>query len=716
MNARPESLKHFPRNGSAAWALERWIPWLILLAVAFVSRFYGLGERALSHDESMHAWYSWAFATSGRYAHHPMTHGPLLFHLNALVFRLLGASDTTARLMPALAGVGVVAGLLFFQRWLGRTAAFLAAALAVLSPTLLFYSRYIRNDLYMALFALIWVYGLLRYIETPRRAWLALVALGMALSFACKETVFITGLIFGGWLVALTLVRALAPPGRPPPNNASESVSAVEHAPFSVGPAADLAVFMLCTALPFAAALGLQACGWDPCDWLTPLGQYRALGMQAALALAGLAGAAGWLRFRQRGAPRETRPPARWWLICAAGFWLLQVILYTSVFTNLGVGAVSGVSGGLGYWLAQHGVQRAGQPWFYYLMLAALYEFLPLLLAAGAVVRFFIRRREQPPLLVSFCAVWALAAFAAYSLAGEKMPWLLVHITLPLILLGAVWAGGFIERCAKDFVPRGPALAWMACAPLIFYALINLPATVPFTGRTLADAHARLQALRVLAAGLLLGWLVWRSTPRLTAAVQRRGLIAGSLALLVFLTARTAFQLAFVNYDLPIEPLVYAHGTPDLTRTARRAERLQRLCAGRDTPVVAYDDQSTWPFIWYFRQMRACAFGNRVSSEILSAPLILCGDAQLAAVRALTGTNYVEEAINALWWPQDGYKHGLLNNAGRLVREREQRRWLWRVVAFREYPGSPLATWPKRRSAYLFIRREWAARADPDED
>jgi uncharacterized protein (TIGR03663 family) len=708
MNGLLERLKRFCQNSSMSWGAEWWLPVLILLAVACGSRLYGLGERAMSHDESLHTWYSWAFAAYDGYAHHPMTHGPLLFHLNALVFRLLGDSDATARLLPALAGVGVVAGLLFFQRWLGRTAAFLAAALAVLSPSLLFYSRYIRNDLYMAFFALIWVYGLFRYLETPRWRWLALVALGMAFSFACKEIVFITGVIFGGWLVVLALYRCR------PLENKTDTGPTDAPKPCSSGPAADLAMFMLCTALPFASALGLQACGWDACDWLTPRGQQRALGMQAALALAGLVGAAGWLRLRQRGAQRDTRPLVRWWVTCAAGFWLLQVILYTSVFTNIRPGAVSGVSGSLGYWLAQHGVQRAGQPWFYYLMLAALYEFLPLLLAAGAVVRFFILRREKPPLLVSFCAAWALAACVAYSIAGEKMPWLLVHITLPLILLGAVWAGGFIDRCFKDGSPRVPALALMACLPLIFYALINLPATAAFTGRTLVEARERMHGLRVLAAVLLLGWLAWRCAPQLPAAAQRRWLGAGGLVLLVALTVRTAFQLAFVNYDLAVEPLVYAHGTPDVTRTARRAEHLQRLCAGRNAPVVAYDEHNTWPFIWYFRHVQACAYGQRVSNEILAAPLILCGEPQLAAVRALTGTDYEEEVIISMWWPQDGYKRGLLESARNIVRERDQWRWLWRVVAFRDYPGTTLAAWPKRRSAHLFIRKDWAARVEHD--
>ena len=56
------------------------------------------------------------------YVHDPMMHGPLLFELNALIYLLFGASDFTARLVPALLGVGVI-GLPFLLRHeLGRTA------------------------------------------------------------------------------------------------------------------------------------------------------------------------------------------------------------------------------------------------------------------------------------------------------------------------------------------------------------------------------------------------------------------------------------------------------------------------------------------------------------------------------------------------------------------------------------------------------------------
>src|SRR5919199_1817218 len=68
--------------------------------------------------------------------------------------------------------------------------------------------------------------------------------------------------------------------------------------------------------------------------------------------------------------------------------------LFTTFYTNVGEpwncllgrrctapgGLWTGTVGALQYWIAQHDVQRGGQPWFYYLLLLPLYEFLPLVL------------------------------------------------------------------------------------------------------------------------------------------------------------------------------------------------------------------------------------------------------------------------------------------------------------------------------------------------
>jgi uncharacterized protein (TIGR03663 family) len=100
------------------WLAWRWetFGWGMLLLIGLVTRFYDLGTRAMSHDESLHTLYSYNLYASGNYDHNPMMHGPFLYHANALIYFLFGDNDYTARIVPAIFGVGVLA-MLYWLCW-----------------------------------------------------------------------------------------------------------------------------------------------------------------------------------------------------------------------------------------------------------------------------------------------------------------------------------------------------------------------------------------------------------------------------------------------------------------------------------------------------------------------------------------------------------------------------------------------------------------------
>src|SRR6185295_5557829 len=83
--------------------------YILFVAAALLTRFWSLGAKALHHDESLHAYYSWVYETGGGYRHDPLMHGPFLFHANALIYLLFGDSNATSRYGPAFFGVLMVA-------------------------------------------------------------------------------------------------------------------------------------------------------------------------------------------------------------------------------------------------------------------------------------------------------------------------------------------------------------------------------------------------------------------------------------------------------------------------------------------------------------------------------------------------------------------------------------------------------------------------------
>ncbi|MXX66691.1 MAG: TIGR03663 family protein [Chloroflexi bacterium] len=180
-----------------------WMPASIAAAAA-LTRLAALGDRAFHHDESIHAVTALERLESFVYLYDPLYHGPFLYYANALVFLVAGASDFTARLLPALAGIALLLAVPWLLRdYLGRWGTLLAVAILTLSPAFLYYSRFLRNDIYIALLTLVAMGSLLRYIEQPQRRWVLLAAGALGLGVATKENTYITGFIFVTFLAIL---------------------------------------------------------------------------------------------------------------------------------------------------------------------------------------------------------------------------------------------------------------------------------------------------------------------------------------------------------------------------------------------------------------------------------------------------------------------------------------------------------------------------------
>ena len=155
----------------------------------------------------------------------------------------------------------------------------------------------------------------------------------------------------------------------------------------------------------------------------------------------------------------------RAWLISALIFYIPWILFHTTFFDNLnGVG--SGLWQSLGYWVVQQGESRGNQPTYYYLLITALYEFLPLLVSLTAVIYYF-KKKEA---FAKFLIFWSLATFLMYTIASEKMPWLLVHITMPLIVLSGKVLGDYIktQTVSKYVNVKNIPLALLTLAFLFF--------------------------------------------------------------------------------------------------------------------------------------------------------------------------------------------------------------------------------------------------------
>jgi len=660
------------------------ILYTIIAAIAGLTRFWDLSSRAEHHDESLHAYFSWLYYVGDGYIHDPLMHGPTLFHTNAFAYLLFGDNDYTSRLWPALLGVILVLmpALLRGPQLLGRWGALTAAVLLTFSPSILYQTRYIRHDPLVLVMTMAIVVAALRYLERPERRWVVTVATMAGLLFATMEVSFIIAFVLVTFVAGISLWQISKP-----------ALGLMILTGVGV-----LAVWKI---MPALGAPGLPTIPWEhptsdnirafSQDLVTHPIVLAALGV-VLLGVVLILGALDRVRDRSQPnwiesvfapAPDGTtantvyhlvRDRRSLWISIALGLMLFSVF-FTSMYTNM-FGLGSGTVGALGYWLGQHDVQRADQPWFYYLLMLPQYELVAvcvfpfaLVLTARRLVPAIARgeRVARRDYMRGLFIYWAIINLAIFSWAGEKMPWLTVHMALPMILLAASYLGSGIESIETAVrqrrLPR--PMLWLVGAgiPLVTAAWFATWAWGTagewedrdgFLQRSLRSEVADnpwLLYLPLLALIALVAFSIWKLGRRMALPLIGVTMVAVILAGQI----HTSFRLTYFDGDVPIDMLIYVQTSPDVTRVVEEIGLMSREQTGGLHIPIAYDSGTSWPFQWYLRDYTQRRFYGTTLNQPPDEPIVLLsnehafdGDNQ-AMLEGYTYTEYVMR----WWFPED---------------------------------------------------------------
>jgi uncharacterized protein (TIGR03663 family) len=781
--------------------------YLLIILLALVSRLAMLGYRVQSHDESLHTKYSWNLYAGQGFQHNPLMHGPFLFHITAFSYFLFGDNDFSARLPVALMGVLVVAFPYLLRRLLGRKGALVSSFLLLISPSIMYYSRYIRHDIPAILWTLTVIFCMFRYLRTGRDRYLYILAGGLSLMYASKElaaiyvlifAVFLLGLfvidalrkqkwtqpgmdVFFGLalaglavgLIVLTLGMTVGRPELPPPPDSADPipgpipvwgigggilafislVAAIIFVLYGMGKQVyelrsfDLIAVIGTLSLPFAApalmyaasSLASSVVGPEPglaspfwtnlanlqvTSYEVPNTYYTVPILIFVLAITLLIGLLwDWRR----------------WLIAAAVYMTIFLVLFTTVFTN-GGGILTGWIGSMGYWIEQQEVERGTQPWFYYLVILPFYDFLPLLGALVALAYAGVRglassrlgheqeegvtgerlplERRTRPLFLVFLIVWSLLSWVAYTYAGERMPWLVVHISLPMILLTGWLVGQFFGALDWQRVWKGYGWMLVLLLPALVMAFamwISSGTQGPFQGMELDALVTTGNFLGALIGVALLGTLVVMIWSQVGA---RNGLVLVGVSVLLvlsMLTIRIAYRFSFVNFDHPTEFLVYAHESGDVRETMEILEELSlRVAGGPQLIDVSYGPDGSWPFYWYLRNYpNARFYPEQPTSDQVLATVIIAGQGDWDVVEPYIGDDYYQFTYTFLWWPIEDYRQLTLSSLFDWLTDPQKRAALWHIFYSRDYTlygqvtgrEFSLSDWPLHENYRLYIHK-----------
>lgn len=187
----------------------------VLCVLALALRLPDLGNRPFHADESVHAVKLWEARQRGGYVYNPDEfHGPTLYYAAAPFLAALGRKsigDTVEadyRLATVAVGVLLVALMGLLSDGLGRRATLVAAALAAVSPAMVFYSRYFIQEMLLACFSVGALGAWWRHARSGHPGWAALAGAFLGLMFASKETASVT---LAAWLAAWGVAWFLLP-------------------------------------------------------------------------------------------------------------------------------------------------------------------------------------------------------------------------------------------------------------------------------------------------------------------------------------------------------------------------------------------------------------------------------------------------------------------------------------------------------------------------
>lgn len=695
-----------------------------LFVIAFIMRLWQLGERSIHYDEGIHLGCSWNIFNPFSWCIDAWTHGHFQFIGTSINFAIFGQSDFTARLLPAIFGTAIVVLPYFLRRQLGRWGSIAVAIMLAFSPLFMFYSRYARNDIYIAFFTLLLIVCIWNYIESRKSRWLYIGTAALSFSFSAKEITYINVAIIGLFLIVVS---------------GKELASAVRRKLDlkNLSPQAEFLILIGTLVLPLCGAFVNVLPGVDLAQDMSSPWSIAIVCILFAISIAiGL-----------RWDPRR-------WSIAAIIFYTIFILVYTILFTSMR-GATVGLWGNVAYWIGQHSVSRGGQPNFYYMMLIPIYEFLPIILASIAVAYTMVTKNLATLLLIggtiisiilfAFASslgnggrealriiIYVVASFFVLralvpllfkifssepknqllqivkkniqSISKEGLyPKLLLFVAGSLILLYGLKLGDssvpekltstLLLLCAVVFIVLYVHFGKLKLFTrfLIYWAAMSL-VLYSFFGEKMPWLSLHIVLPAIVLGGAFIGyiakglnmdrikrWLPAKNSRNFIRWIYLVGAVIG-IAMLLFLTVYTAFVTCKENYQIKDEPpqmLFYAGISADVPRIKAQIDALaSETGMGYDMPITVESSIYDSGWRWYLRDYKNVSTPDltTISSEPEGAVLIISAGHDTSDRTYLSKYSEGEKIQMLIWFPEE-YKGGFSFG------------WWWHYFVHRETKG-----------------------------
>lgn len=734
-------------------ALRRYLAspagWLaIIMLYAIYSRVWGLADKVMHHDESLFAYYGYWLYRGNGYDYQPILHGPILQFVSAFFFFLFGDDQWTMRIPSLLGGLLMFPVAWNWRRYIGGAAGAVAVSgLIALSPSLAYYTRFLRNDVPYLTVTMWCAYCLMRTMQTGRPKYVWGAMMGAILMFSMMESSIFFFAACLGYLGTMCLVDILVwrrgderlPPAKPGELSPIHVIAAggvallvtlisgwlfhrVLYSTLHIyKPVVAVAKKIGLTLPPDAAnlilALGFLLVTWVLAvivyaNWRRPAGRYGLLGKFARVV---------WLN--------------RWHVVAS---FAVSLIIYEAAFTTFftyevgdgwlkskafdqqlrdfrgEVRALTPVQiyqNTWEYWWDQHKEHRIKGPFHYYIPLLLLYELPTLVLVLLGWARA-LRRAARPWFHVALlAAMHVLLALGLWVLSVTKHPidWELMdkklHLSHPTHLFLILLYMQILTYIAPMLYRQGRKaesfITYWGVTSLFAYSYAG--EKVPWLVVHTVGPFTLLAAAELVRLWRRFGWGA-QASPALSVEPLRRPRAAapvfGALALCAVLyQAHNNHLLLQVHPWSPAERLVYNHTSPDIAKAVQIVDDLaDRTSFGNKLPLLIQGEMA-WPLHWYLRHYDNLMAPVGETAENTSRPLVMV-DWMMAGVPNLRQNYTIRRMKVREWWepkmldlssmadlylaftPEESYQRGPM--AERYAASLIEWRKLWHYLAYRE--------------------------------
>ncbi len=330
----------------------------------------------------------------------------------------------------------------------------------------------------------------------------------------------------------------------------------------------------------------------------------------------------------------------------------------------------------------------------------------------------------QKPPVIGLLIFWSISSLVAFSVAGEKMPWLTVHIALPMILAAGWSFGRLIE--STDWAKVREHRAWLVILLLpVFFASLGgvfaslLGTALPFQGNDLTQLQATATFLTSAAVVLLSAWGLFSLLKDWPGHVVRHVFALALLAVLAVLTIHASILANYINYDTAEEYLVYAHAARGPKDILAQIEEISKRTTGGLDIAVAYDNESLYPFWWYLRDYpNKVWYTDQPTRELRNDPIILVGEGNYSKVEPIVGDAYDVFEYTRLWWPNQDYFNLTWDRLWGAIANPAMRSAIFQIWLNHDYtqyaqvtndPNLTLTTWQPSNKMRMYIRKDIVA-------